>query len=99
MDGVSFPSLKSVSLSIFANGSFGLGSLGEPSTRDHFPMVLSHPTMLFRTQQFAPCRMIDSRTRTPAPMVTPVPMETLGPSCTKITSSLFFLLPIKAYKG
>lgn len=29
----------------------------------------------------APCRTMDSRTRTPAPTVTPSPMETLGPSC------------------
>lgn len=28
----------------------------------------------------APCRTMDSRTRTPAPTVTPSPMETLGPS-------------------
>uniref|UniRef100_A0A3B5QGT2 Uncharacterized protein n=2 Tax=Xiphophorus TaxID=8082 RepID=A0A3B5QGT2_XIPMA len=75
IEGVSFPSLKSVSLSIFANGSFGFGSLGVPSTLAHLPMVLSHPTMLFKTT------MIDSRTLTPAPIVTPVPMETLGPNC------------------
>uniref|UniRef100_A0A669C8Q1 Uncharacterized protein n=2 Tax=Oreochromis TaxID=8139 RepID=A0A669C8Q1_ORENI len=56
-------------------GSFGFGSLGVPSTLAHLPMVLSHPTMLFKTQQ-----MIDSRTLTPAPIVTPVPMETLGPN-------------------
>lgn len=29
----------------------------------------------------APCRTMDSRTRTPAPTVTPSPIETLGPSC------------------
>uniref|UniRef100_A0A3Q1B225 Uncharacterized protein n=1 Tax=Amphiprion ocellaris TaxID=80972 RepID=A0A3Q1B225_AMPOC len=79
IEGVSFPSLKSVSLSIFEYGSFGLGSLGVPSTLAHLPMVLSHPTMLFKTQ-FAPWRMMDSRTLTPAPIVTPVPMETLGPN-------------------
>lgn len=50
MEGVSFPSLKSVSLSILAYGSLGLGSLGVPSTLAHFPMVLSQPTMLFSTQ-------------------------------------------------
>uniref|UniRef100_A0A8C6PY87 Uncharacterized protein n=1 Tax=Nothobranchius furzeri TaxID=105023 RepID=A0A8C6PY87_NOTFU len=77
IDGVSFPSRKSVSLSIFANGSFGFGSLGVPSTLAHLPMVLSHPTMLFKTQ-FAPWRMMDSRTLTPAPIVTPVPIETFG---------------------
>uniref|UniRef100_A0A3P8W5F2 Uncharacterized protein n=1 Tax=Cynoglossus semilaevis TaxID=244447 RepID=A0A3P8W5F2_CYNSE len=84
MEGVSFPSLNRVSLSIFAKGSLGLGSLGVPSTLAHLPMVLSHPTMLFKTQQFtcrfAPWRMMDSRTLTPAPMVTPVPMETFGPN-------------------
>uniref|UniRef100_A0A8C3M8F4 Uncharacterized protein n=1 Tax=Geospiza parvula TaxID=87175 RepID=A0A8C3M8F4_GEOPR len=77
------------------------------------PIVLSQPTMVFRTQVWswgegegnaavslhgvgvgtdslrqtpltwseAPCRTMDSRTRTPAPTVTPSPMETLGPSC------------------
>lgn len=29
----------------------------------------------------APCRTMDSRTRTPAPTVTPSPIETLGPNC------------------
>uniref|UniRef100_A0A3B3ZNA5 Uncharacterized protein n=1 Tax=Periophthalmus magnuspinnatus TaxID=409849 RepID=A0A3B3ZNA5_9GOBI len=71
MDGVSLPSLNNVSLSIFA-GSLGLGSLGVPSTRAHLPMVLSQPTMLFKTQ------MMDSRTLTPAPIVTPIPMDTFG---------------------
>uniref|UniRef100_A0A4W6DHS6 Uncharacterized protein n=1 Tax=Lates calcarifer TaxID=8187 RepID=A0A4W6DHS6_LATCA len=64
--------------------SLGFGSLGVPSTLAHLPMVLSHPTMLFKTQ-FAPWRMIDSRTLTPAPIVTPVPMETLGPNYTEKT--------------
>lgn len=32
------------------------------------------------TCRVAPWRMIDSRTLTPAPIVTPVPMETLGPN-------------------
>lgn len=53
MEGVSFPSLKRVSLSIFAYGSLGFGSLGVPSTLAHFPMVLSHPTMLFKTQEWS----------------------------------------------
>lgn len=53
IEGVSFPSLKRVSLSIFAYGSLGFGSLGVPSTLAHFPMVLSHPTMLFKTQQWS----------------------------------------------
>uniref|UniRef100_A0AAY4AUG4 Uncharacterized protein n=1 Tax=Denticeps clupeoides TaxID=299321 RepID=A0AAY4AUG4_9TELE len=83
MDGVSPPSLNSVSLLILAKGSLGLGSLGVPSTRAHFPIVLSHPTMLFSTQQCtcneAPCKMMDSLTRTPAPIHTPFPMDTLGP--------------------
>lgn len=50
MEGVSFPSLKSVSLSILAYGSLGFGSLGVPSTLAHLPMVLPQPTMLFNTQ-------------------------------------------------
>lgn len=50
MEGVSFPSLKSVSLSILAYGSLGFGSLGVPSTLAHLPMVLPQPTILFNTQ-------------------------------------------------
>uniref|UniRef100_A0A3Q3IWQ8 Uncharacterized protein n=1 Tax=Monopterus albus TaxID=43700 RepID=A0A3Q3IWQ8_MONAL len=80
IEGVSFPSLK--------RGSLGFGSLGVPSTLAHFPTVLSHPTMLFKTHvysqgltcRFAPWRMMDSRTLTPAPIVTPVPIETFGPN-------------------
>lgn len=53
IEGVSFPSMKRVSLSIFAYGSLGFGSLGVPSTLAHFPMVLSHPTMLFKTQEWS----------------------------------------------
>uniref|UniRef100_A0A8D0B2E6 Uncharacterized protein n=1 Tax=Sander lucioperca TaxID=283035 RepID=A0A8D0B2E6_SANLU len=83
IEGVSFPSLKRVSLSIFAKGSLGFGSLGVPSTLAHLPMVLSHPTMLFKTQQ-----MMDSRTLTPAPIVTPVPIETLGPNWNKTVGSM-----------
>uniref|UniRef100_A0A671SQB4 Uncharacterized protein n=1 Tax=Sinocyclocheilus anshuiensis TaxID=1608454 RepID=A0A671SQB4_9TELE len=79
MDGVSFPSLNSVSLSILAYGSLGFGSLGVPSTLAHLPMVLPQPTILFNTQ-VAPWRMMDSLTRTPAPIVTPVPMDTFGPN-------------------
>uniref|UniRef100_A0A3Q2PB34 Uncharacterized protein n=1 Tax=Fundulus heteroclitus TaxID=8078 RepID=A0A3Q2PB34_FUNHE len=84
IEGVSFPSLKSVSLSIFAKGSLGFGSLGVPSTLAHLPMVLSHPTMLFKT------KIIDSRTLTPAPIVTPVPIETLGPNCKKKKIQKYF---------
>lgn len=50
IEGVSFPSLKSVSLSILEYGSLGFGSLGVPSTLAHLPMVLSQPTILFNTQ-------------------------------------------------
>uniref|UniRef100_A0A8C1JAY3 Uncharacterized protein n=1 Tax=Cyprinus carpio TaxID=7962 RepID=A0A8C1JAY3_CYPCA len=74
MDGVSFPSLNSVSLSILAYGSLGFGSLGVPSTLAHLPMVLPQPTILFNTQ------IMDSLTRTPAPIVTPVPIDTFGPN-------------------
>uniref|UniRef100_A0A4W3GFP9 Uncharacterized protein n=1 Tax=Callorhinchus milii TaxID=7868 RepID=A0A4W3GFP9_CALMI len=63
-----------------------LGSLGVPSTRAHLPMLLSQPTIQFSTQLWscltcseAPCKIMDSRTLTPAPMVTPVPIDTLGP--------------------
>uniref|UniRef100_A0A673KRV4 Uncharacterized protein n=1 Tax=Sinocyclocheilus rhinocerous TaxID=307959 RepID=A0A673KRV4_9TELE len=73
MDGVSFPSLNSVSLSILAYGSLGFGSLGVPSTLAHLPM---HEL----TCKVAPWRMMDSLTRTPAPIVTPVPMDTFGPN-------------------
>uniref|UniRef100_A0A8C4D8C5 Uncharacterized protein n=1 Tax=Dicentrarchus labrax TaxID=13489 RepID=A0A8C4D8C5_DICLA len=61
---------------VIEGGSLGFGSLGVPSTLAHLPMVLSHPTMLFKTQQLtcrvAPWRMMDSRTLTPAPIVTPL---------------------------
>uniref|UniRef100_A0A8C2CYY9 Uncharacterized protein n=1 Tax=Cyprinus carpio TaxID=7962 RepID=A0A8C2CYY9_CYPCA len=88
IEGVSFPSLKSVSLSILEYGSLGFGSLGVPSTLAHLPMVLSQPTILVfcapgkgheLTCKVAPWRMMDSLTRTPAPIVTPVPMDTFGP--------------------
>uniref|UniRef100_A0A8C9VYV5 Uncharacterized protein n=1 Tax=Scleropages formosus TaxID=113540 RepID=A0A8C9VYV5_SCLFO len=46
IEGVSFPS-----------GSLGLGSLGVPSTLAHLPIVLSHPTMLFRKHT---CRVAPS---------------------------------------
>uniref|UniRef100_A0A8C5DUD7 Uncharacterized protein n=1 Tax=Gouania willdenowi TaxID=441366 RepID=A0A8C5DUD7_GOUWI len=85
IEGVSFPSLNRVSLSIFAKGSLGLGSLGVPSTLAHFPTVLSHPTITSLcfthvrdvTCRFAPWRTMDSRTLTPALIVTPVPIETV----------------------
>uniref|UniRef100_A0A6I8S9J6 Uncharacterized protein n=1 Tax=Xenopus tropicalis TaxID=8364 RepID=A0A6I8S9J6_XENTR len=82
IEGVSFPSLNRVSLSILEYGSFGLGSLGVPSTRAQRPTVLSQPTIII-TCSTAPCRTMDSRIRTPAPTVTPIPMDTLGPSCKK----------------
>uniref|UniRef100_A0A8C7W9X2 Uncharacterized protein n=1 Tax=Oncorhynchus mykiss TaxID=8022 RepID=A0A8C7W9X2_ONCMY len=68
---------------VIDGGSFGFGSLGVPSTLAHLPIVLSHPTIQFNTQLVAPWRMTDSLTRTPAPMVTPVPIETLGPNYRK----------------
>uniref|UniRef100_A0A671M6K2 Uncharacterized protein n=2 Tax=Sinocyclocheilus TaxID=75365 RepID=A0A671M6K2_9TELE len=82
MDGVRPPSLNKVSLSILAYGSLGLGSLGVPSTLAHFPTVLSHPTILVThfTCNTAPCKTMDSLTLTPPPIVTPLPMETLGPN-------------------
>uniref|UniRef100_A0A8D1JL30 Uncharacterized protein n=2 Tax=Sus scrofa TaxID=9823 RepID=A0A8D1JL30_PIG len=78
--GRSFPSLKRLSLSMWARGSLGLGSLGVPSTRAQRPTVLPQPTMLCRTHVVAPWRTMLSRSRTPSPTVTPSPMETLGPS-------------------
>uniref|UniRef100_A0A4X2LHX0 Uncharacterized protein n=1 Tax=Vombatus ursinus TaxID=29139 RepID=A0A4X2LHX0_VOMUR len=82
MAGSSFPSRKRLSLSIRAQGSLGLGSLGVPSTRAHRPTMLPQPTILCSTHvcSFAPWRTMDSRSRTPSPIVTPSPMETLGPS-------------------
>uniref|UniRef100_A0A8C6V8R1 Uncharacterized protein n=1 Tax=Naja naja TaxID=35670 RepID=A0A8C6V8R1_NAJNA len=76
-------------------GSFGLGSLGVPSTRAQRPIVLSQPTMLLSTQvwSYAPCRMMDSRTRTPAPMATPFPMETFGPTWSSILSGSRLIQP------
>ena len=49
--GFSFPSLLNRdSVETRASGSFGLGSLGEPSTRDHGPRIQSQPMMLCRMQ-------------------------------------------------
>uniref|UniRef100_A0A8D2JNN7 Uncharacterized protein n=1 Tax=Sciurus vulgaris TaxID=55149 RepID=A0A8D2JNN7_SCIVU len=90
--GSSLPSLKRLSLSMRARGSLGLGSLGVPSTRAQRPTVLPQPTILCRTHDLvptcnvAPWRTMLSRSRTPSPTVTPFPMETLGPSCGKVTT-------------
>lgn len=54
MDGLSFPSGLNVSFtSTFANGLFGLGSFGVPSTRVHIPMVTFQPITLYNTQQWS----------------------------------------------
>uniref|UniRef100_A0A5F8GW56 Uncharacterized protein n=1 Tax=Monodelphis domestica TaxID=13616 RepID=A0A5F8GW56_MONDO len=82
MAGSNFPSRKRLSLSIRARGSLGLGSLAVPSTRAHRPTVLPQPTILCSTHVCS-CggeRTMDSRSRTPSPIVTPSPMETLGPT-------------------
>ena len=51
MLGFSFPSLLNRdSVETRASGSLGLGSLGEPSTRDHAPRIQSQPMMLCRIQ-------------------------------------------------
>lgn len=51
MLGFSFPSLLNRdSVATRARGSLGLGSLGEPSTRDHDPRMQSQPMMLCKTQ-------------------------------------------------
>lgn len=45
MDGFNFPSLlNNEGFSIFANGLFGSGSLGVPSTRAQHPTVELRPT-------------------------------------------------------
>lgn len=84
MEGFNRPSLlKSGGFSIFANGLLGSGSLGVPSTRAHCPTLDPRPTTLCRISvccsMTAFSRMIDSRIRTPGPMVTPAPIDTLGP--------------------
>lgn len=46
IDGLSLPSLlNNGGFSILANGLFGSGSLGVPSTRDHLPIVEPRPTI------------------------------------------------------
>ena len=51
MLGFSFPSLLNRdSVETRASGSLGLGSLGEPSTRDHAPRIQSQPMMLCKIQ-------------------------------------------------
>lgn len=45
IEGFNLPSLlNNGGFSIFANGLFGSGSLGVPSTRDHWPIVEPRPT-------------------------------------------------------
>jgi len=43
--------------------------------------ALAGPSLQGLTWSVAPWRMMDSRILTPAPIVTPVPIETLGPNC------------------
>lgn len=51
MEGFNFPSvLKSGGFSILANGLFGSGSLGVPSTLAHFPTREFLPIMLCKTK-------------------------------------------------
>lgn len=51
IEGLSLPSvLKRSAMSSLANGLLGLGSLGVPSTRVHWPTMLFHPTMVYRMQ-------------------------------------------------
>lgn len=71
MEGFNLPfTLKSGGFSILANGLFGFGSQGVPSTRAHSPTTLLRPTMLWRTTEWAwmwaSARTIDSRILTPA---------------------------------
>lgn len=51
MEGFNFPSeLNNGGFSIFANGLFGSGSLGVPSTRAHFPTLEFLPIILCKTK-------------------------------------------------
>ena len=51
MDGLSLPSLSNVSrTSSLANGLFGFGSFGVPSTRVHSPISVSQPTIACNMQ-------------------------------------------------
>lgn len=112
IDGFSFPSeLNNDGFSIFANGLFGSGSLGVPSTRAQLPTVEPRPTgtkkwksnqnanqiemlyslMLCKTSvwslMIALSSTIDSRKRTPGPIVAPGPIDTFGPSCKRSIQS------------
>lgn len=86
MDGFNFPStLNNGRFSIFANGLFGSGSDGVPSTRDQQPILVFRPTIACKMSEWssitALSRTIDSFNRTPLPIITPGPMDTFGPSC------------------
>ena len=51
MDGLSLPSVSNVSrTSSLANGLFGFGSFGVPSTRVHSPISVSQPTIACNMQ-------------------------------------------------
>lgn len=85
MEGFSFPSLlNNGGFSIFANGLFGSGSDGVPSTLAHLPTLEPLPMMLCNTKErsstVASASIILSRILTPGPMATPGPILTFGPS-------------------
>ncbi len=85
IDGLSLPSsLNRGKLSILANGLFGLGSFGVPSTLLHDPTEVFMPMTVYRTSACSPTleldRIIDSLTLAPAPTVTFSPMLTFGPN-------------------
>ncbi len=66
------------------HGLFGSGSDGVPSILTHEPIKEFQPIMLYKMQEWF-CNIefpsiIDSRTRTPGPTVTPNPIETFGPN-------------------
>lgn len=85
IDGFSFPSLlNSGGFSILANGLFGSGSEGVPSTLAHFPTLEPLPIILCKTKDLssivASAKIMLSRILTPGPTVTPGPMLTFGPN-------------------
>ncbi len=85
IEGLSLPLVKSDWWSHLAYALFGSGSEGVPSIRTQEPIVLFQPIILYKMQEWfwttVLPRMIDSRIRTPGPMVTPKPTDTFGPSC------------------
>ena len=94
IDGLSLPSLlNNVGFSIFANGLFGSGSDGVPSTRAHVPILELLPIILckikLRSLITASDKIMLSRIRTPGPITTPDPILTLGPICNQLYNTVY----------